>query len=248
MLIVAPLVTQAHSWRAVWWCGGVYAFLATVLVLAFVRPSPGATGSGTSSAGAAPPPAMSTAQVLRRRDLWLLSAAFGCFNMVVLAAATYLPTFLMLFRGMSLPHAGLLVSIPFMVSIVAGPASGVLSDLVGSRKRPYLAGLVLLAAAMPLIVVLRHPGVLLILFLVQGLALGLVPTNVFSAGVEAVGDERLGGLAMAVIMVGQNAGFLLGPAIFGRLVESPGGWPVAFGSLSVMCLLGAAAGWLARVK
>lgn len=93
-----------------------------------------------------------------------------------------------------------------------------------------------------------HPSALLVLFIVQGLAFGLVPTNIFSAGVEVVGDERLGGLAMAVIMVGQNAGFFLGPVIFGALVESAGGWPLAFGSQAVMSLVGAAAGWLTRVK
>ena len=63
-----------------------------------------------------------------------------------------------------------------------------------------------------------HLGALLIFLIVAGLALGLVPTNIFSAAVEAVGDERLGGLAMAIIMAGQNAGFLPGPIIFGLLV------------------------------
>ena len=83
---------------------------------------------------------------------------------------------------------------------------------------------------------------------VQGLISGLVPTNIFSAGVEVVGDERLGGLAMAVIQVGQNAGTLVGPLVFGALIESAGGWPLAFGNLDVMCLLGALAGWLARAR
>ncbi len=82
---------------------------------------------------------------------------------------------------------------------------------------------------------------------VTGLALGLIPTNIFSAAVEAAGDERLGGLAMAVIMVGQNAGMLIGPVIFGALAEGPG-WPVAFASLGVMAAFGLLCGWLARVR
>ena len=81
-----------------------------------------------------------------------------------------------------------------------------------------------------------------------GIFTGLVPTNIFSSAVESVGDERQGGLAMAIIMVGQNAGALLGPAIFGALIESAGGWPLAFASLAVMSLLGLLAGWLARVR
>jgi MFS family permease len=248
MLIVAPLLTRAGSWQTVWWFGGIYALAATVLALTLVRPTSDGAGRGAPAARTDAPPVLSTAQVLRHRDLWLLSLAFGCFNMVVLAVVSYLPTFLNLVRGLSLPQAGLLASISSMVSIVSGPASGVLSDRIGSRKRPYLAGLLLMAVAMPLTIVLAPPGALLILFIAQGLALGLVPTNIFSAGVEAAGGERRGGLAMGIIMVGQNAGFLLGPVIFGALVESKGGWSLAYGSLAAMCLLGAAAAGLTRVK
>jgi len=105
----------------------------------------------------------------------------------------------------------------------------------------------LMAIMMPLIAVMGS-GALIVLVIAQGLVGGLVPTNIFSAGVEVVEDERLGGLAMGVIMVGQNAGMLVGPVIFGALAESAGGWLLAFGSLAVMCLLGAVAGWLAKTR
>jgi MFS family permease len=110
-----------------------------------------------------------------------------------------------------------------------------------------MLGLALMAVVMPLIAVMGT-GALIVPVIAQGLFGGLVPTNVFSAGVEVVKDERLGGLAMGVIMVGQNAGMLLGPIVFGVLVESAGGWQVAFGSLAIMCLLGALAGWLAKAR
>ena len=62
--------------------------------------------------------------------------------------------------------------------------------------------------------------------------------------------ERTAGfvLAMGVIMVGQNAGMLVGPLVFGAFIGSAGGWSLAFGSLAVMCFLGALAGWLARAR
>jgi MFS family permease len=110
-----------------------------------------------------------------------------------------------------------------------------------------MLGLALMAITLPWIAVIG-PGALIVLVIAQGLVGGLVPTNIFSAGVEVVGDERLGGLAMGVIMVGQNAGMLVGPIVFGALVESASGWPLAFGSLAVMCLLGALAGWVAKAR
>jgi MFS family permease len=248
MLAVAPLLTRGGRWQIVWWSGCLYAVVTTSLALTFVRPTSGSAVRVAPAEGTTAPSVPSTKQVLRHRDLWLLSLAFGCFNMVVLAVVTYLPTFLNLVRNLSLPQAGLLAGISSLVSIGSGPAGGFLSDRIGSRKRPYLAGLLLMAVSMPLTVVIAPAGALLLLFIAQGLALGLVPTNIFSAAVELVGGERRGGLAMGIIMVGQNAGFLLGPVIFGALLESAGGWPLAYVSLAAMCLLGASAAGLTRVK
>jgi hypothetical protein len=47
--------------------------------------------------------------------------------------------------------------------------------------------------------------------------------------------------------LGQNAGMLFGPLIFGTLVQSAG-WTPAFASLAVISALGLLAGWLARVR
>jgi MFS family permease len=243
MLILAPRLSQGANWQAVWWFGCLYALVTTTLFLAVVKPAPG--NSAAKSFSSAQPSAANAAQVLRNRNVWLISLAFGCYNMATMAFGTFTPTFLNLVRGMSLSQAALLSSGVSMVSIVSCPVGGILSDRVGSRKRPYMVGLVLMAMVMPLIAVMSS-GALIVLVIVQGLVGGLVPTNIFSAGVEMVGDERLGGLAMGVIMVGQNAGMLVGPVIFGALVESAGGWPLAFGSLAVMCLLGAVAGWHAK--
>ena len=62
-----------------------------------------------------------------------------------------------------------------------------------------------------------------------------------------MGDERLGGTAMAMIMAGQNAGMLLGLVILGKLIDGAG-WPAAFISVAVISALGLLAGWLTRVR
>jgi MFS family permease len=198
----------------------------------------------------APPHAETTpapSAVLGNSSIWLLSAAFACFNMAVLAFGTYLPTYLVSVHGLELAQAARLASIPLVINIFCGPLAGVLSDRLGSRKRVYLAGLVLAALALPLAGLVQVEA-LVVLVVLQGFFLSLVPANIFSAAVETAGDERQSGLAMAVVMVGQNAGMLLGPVVFGVLIESAGGWQLAFGSLAVVCLVGALAGWLARVK
>ncbi len=174
------------------------------------------------------------------------SVAFAAFNAAAIASGTYLPTFLSTQRGIPLAQAALLAAIPTLITIFSAPGGGILSDRIGSRKKPYLIGFAAAALLLPLNVIATGSALIAVL-VAGGLALGLVPTAIFSGAVEAAGDPRQGGLAMAIIMVGQNAGMLIGPVVVGALAQSAG-WTVAFASLAVMALIGFAAGLLARVR
>jgi MFS family permease len=243
MLLIAPALATSAGWRAVWWFGAGYALVVTTLYLAFVRPAPIWTAEPSA---AEPGLGVTSAQVLHNRAIWLLAAAFGAFCMAAVGLGTYMPTFLNAERSLPLGQAALISSIPTIVTIFSAPAGGALSDRIGSRKKPYLFGMAAAILLLPLTGALSGAW-LIVLVVVSGIALGIVPTNIFAAAVEATGDERQGGMAMAVIMVGQNAGMLLGPFVFGALAERSG-WPAAFASLAVMSALGLLAGWLAKVR
>ena len=133
-----------------------------------------------------------------------------------------------------------------MLTMIAGPTAGWISDKIGSRKIICTIPLFLMAILFPF-----GPSVAENLFLVLaagiGFAAGFVPTGVFSAGAEVVGDERAAGMAMAVIQIGQNSGMLLGPLVFGWAVQS-GSWQAAFWILAPVSVLGGIAGWAARVR
>jgi MFS family permease len=245
MLLVAPALAEAAGWRWVWWLGAAYALVVTLLYLGTVRPAPAATRPGGPQAET-PGSGVTSAQVLHNRELWLLAASFGATVAASIGLGTYMPTFLNSVRGMPLGQAAFISSITTLVVIFSAPAGGVLSDRIGSRKKPYLVGLAASIILLPLVGALTGPW-LIVLVVINGLVMGVIPTNIFAAAVEAAGDERQGGLAMAVIMVGQNAGMLAGPVVFGLLIEGAG-WPAAFASLAVMSALGLLAGWLARVR
>lgn len=246
MLLIAPALAEAAGWRPVWWLGAGYALAMTALYLVFVRPASTMTIQPTEPRAAAPGSGVTSAQVLRNSNIWLLAAAFGAFNAASVGLGTYMPTFLNSTRGMSLSQASFVSSITTLVVIFSAPAGGVLSDWIGSRKKPYLAGLAAATILLPMVGALSDAW-LIILVIANGLVFGAIPTNIFAAAVEAAGDERQGSVAMAVIMVGQNAGMLLGPVVFGTLAEGVG-WPAAFISLAVMLALGLLAGWLAKVR
>ena len=246
MLFVGPQLAQSGNWRAVWWFSALYTLAVTGIFLIFAKPAPATAAPAAQSANPAPA-VESTGRVLRNINLWLLSLTFACFNMAYIGFATYIPTYLAMEQNIPLARAAEWASLGAFTSMISAPLAGIFSDRIGSRKIPYLLGLVLSGVALPLAGFVTGNALIALIGL-QGLAAGLVPPNMYSAAVEVVGDERLGGLAMGVMMVGQNAGMLLGPIVFGALAESAGGWPVAFGSLAPIFLVALAAGLTAKVK
>ncbi len=246
MLLIAPALTESAGWRSVWWLGAVYALVVTALYWGFVSPAAAKATQPTKAEEAMSEHSTDSAAVLRNRNIWLLAAAFGAFNAATIGLSTYMPTFLSSQRGLSLTQAALISSLIMFVTIFSAPVGGVLSDRIGSRRKLYLVGFAAGVLLLPWIVALKGTG-LVVLVVIAGLVLGLIPTNVLAAAVEATGDERQGGMAMAVIMVGQNAGMLLGPLVVGALVEAAG-WPIAFASLAAMSALGLLAGWLTKVR
>ncbi len=247
MFLLAPPLAEQWNWPGVWWFGCLYAFWVGLLYLVFLKSKseqPSKPKEGTS------PGKMQghgLAKVLSNRDLWLSSLLFCCFNFVFIAFITWVPTFLHQTRGISLARAAFLVSIASILTIVACPTSGWVSDRTGSRKWVAVIPMALMAPLYPLSF-FAVENCFLALVIMLGFISGFVPTGVFSGAVETVGDERLGGMAMAVIQIGQNTGMLLGPLVFGWIIESGGGWQTAFWVLAPVSILGAAAGWMTRIR
>ncbi len=247
MFVLAPPLAVHGSWRGVWWFGFFYTVVAGLLFYLFIksgaRPSsdqsnPGSTKDSTGRG---------LWGVLRNRDLWLISFLFGCFNFVYVAFITWAPTFLHQIRGASMGRASFLVSVTSILTIASCPMAGWISDKIGSRKIICVLPLVPMAFLFPLNSSVNE-NLFLALAIGIGFCGGFVPSAVFSAGVEVVGNERLAGMAMAVIQIGQNSGMLLGPLVFGWVVESWGGWSIAFWILAPVSVLGAIAGWRAKMR
>jgi len=247
MFLLAPTLAGRWNWPGVWWFGCFYAVLVGFLYLVFLKsksahsPNP----KGEVSSGRIQDHGL--AKVLSNRDLWLTSLLFCCFNFVFIAFITWAPTFLHQVRGISMARAAFLVSLTTILTIIACPTSGWVSDRIGTRKWVAVIPMVLMAPLFPLFFSAGETGFLALVILL-GFIGGFVPTGVFSGAVEMAGDERLSGMAMAVIQIGQNAGMLLGPLVFGWVIESGGGWQTAFWILAPVSLLGAAAGWMIRIK
>ncbi len=242
MYNLAPALGMSVGWQAVWWVSAGFALVALVLYGLLMKMPPTMT-NGHHIAHDTPP---KLGQALANRDIWLLALQFGCFNLVFIAIATYFPTFLAEVRGYPLGQASFIASLSSIVILGSAPLAGWFSDRIGSRRLvfslPYLviAGMMLLPFSLT--------GGLLYTFVIGlGILAGAIPTATFAAAPEVMGRPQLAGIGLAVVAVGQNLGMVIGPILFGILVENFG-WVAAGYGLIPFCLLGFVAGWLVKVR
>ncbi|HEY3345125.1 MAG TPA: MFS transporter [Anaerolineaceae bacterium] len=241
MFNVAPALGTAYGWQAVWWAGAAFALVAFILYALLIRLPVGERSDETAG------PAPDLRKALANRNIWLLALSFGCLNLVMVGAiGTYYPTFLSTQRGFSLAGAASIASLSLPVGIILSPIFGWLTDRAGKRKPFILISFAVMAVwmAFPFSI---SSAFIPALLLAMGVISAVIPTATFSAAPEVMNNPQLAGIGLAVIILWQNLGQLLGPMIFGPLVESIG-W-VAAGYWMIPGLLVAfVAIWLTRMR
>lgn len=241
MYILAPILAASRGLPSVWWFGAGFALVMLVLYAAFIRRPP-AQQPGEAS----PAESLDLRRALANRNIWLLALEFACFNLALVSLGTYYPTFLNEARGYVLGQAAFVASIGTMVVLVSAPLAGWFSDRIGSRRLVF--SLPFLALAVLLIFPFRVTGwAIIAVAIVQGFIAGAIPTATFAAAPEVMRKPQWAGLGLAVILIGQNLGQLIGPVVFGGLVNSLG-WAAAGNLLIGVCLVGFASAWMVKVR
>jgi nitrate/nitrite transporter NarK len=240
MYVLAPALGLAYGWQSVWWFGAIFALVAFVLYWLLGRTPP----EIEEEAIAAEPPNLGRA--MANRHIWLLGLSFGCFNLVVLALSTFLPTFLTAERGYTLATASFVTSLTMIVTIGSAPLGGWLSDRLGSRKLLIVGPFIIMAVM--LLFPFKVDGWLIPAYLIfLGLVVGGLPTATFAAVPELMSKAQLVGIGMAVVALGQNLGMFVGPVFFGQAAELTS-WAVAGYLLIPVALIGTIAAWLIDVR
>jgi predicted MFS family arabinose efflux permease len=238
---LAPMLASSLGWQAVWWFGTGYALLMMLLVgLLITRPPVVAAQEAQDQ------PSTNLWEALSNRNIWLLALAFTCMNLVMVSINTYYPTFLKEQRGYTLGQAASIASIMTFLKLVSSPSAGWLSDRLKSRR--VLFSIPFLLIAVLLLFPFEVTGWWIIVVMsVLGLFMGVIPAATFAAAPDIMENPQLAGLGMAVVLIGQNVGQLVGPILFGQLVQGLG-WSLAGYLIIPVCLLGFASGWMVKIR
>ncbi len=169
--------------------------------------------------------------VVRNGNLTLVNAVGGGFNMGQTSFTTYLTLFLRDALHAGLPFAGACFGLAQAGSTAGRIAWGVVSDrLWAGRRKPAMVLLGVLAAAGLAGLGTLGPGGALgaaALAAALGLTVASYAGLLQAAAAEAV-DPRLGGAAIGYNMVFTPLGGMLGPPLFGALVDRAGDYGPAW--------------------
>ncbi len=243
-LVLAPSLAVAYGWRSVWWAGAVFSAIAFVLFAAFFRlPRKEEMFETPAPAPAVKEESVSLLKGMANSSFWMISIAFGCYNLVVIAMCSFLPAFLETGRGYSLTFEnGVLMNASFvtafimLASIFSGPGGGRISDRIGKRKIVVLISYILMT--LTFLVPFTVTGWSIpIYMLVFGLVGGPIAPVLLAAVPEVARKPHLIGIGMSVAAVGQNIGMYIGPTLFSR-IQVAQGWAAAGYWMIPVCIIG----------
>ena len=161
-------------------------------------------------------------------NFWMISIAFGCYNLVAMAMCSFLPAFLEVGRGYSLTFdKGVLMNASFvtafimLASIFSGPGGGRISDRLGKRKIMILIPYILMT--LTFVVPFTVTGWMIPMYmLIFGIVGGPIAPILLAAVPEVARKPQLIGIGMSVAAVGQNIGMYIGPTLFSPSSGSAG--------------------------
>lgn len=229
-------IIGAYGWQAMFVMMAVPALIAAAVTHFFIP-------AGTD---AVPPPEEQEEQessfrnVLARPSLWLLSISQFGYNFVTWGYLGWMPSYLVLARGIDLKAIGAWASVPFLFAFLGLLAGGWLGSGLLHRLRPYLViGAYLVAG-----------GSLVVAFLAETMAMALaglsstafhlhVALGPKSAIMLDLAPERYRAAYVGVVStVGQAAG-VIAPAAIGFLVHATGSFAGGFGFMAAALLVAA---------
>lgn len=236
-----PLLSAAYGWRAAFMLLAALGVIMAFVYLRYAREKP--------QAGSASQLALNDiAMLLRHPLMWVCSALQFVRFAVVTAYMVWLPSLLVVDRGMSVQHAGFVIAMAAAFTAPSNTLGGYVSDRL--RNPPLVIGgaLAVLACTAALLAITESLPLLLLLIAVNSIFLQFYFGPLFMVPLEVLGP-RIAGTATGFSNLFANIGGFLTAWAMGAIKDQSGSFSAGFLTISVICVLGVAlAAVLSRMR
>jgi MFS transporter, ACS family, D-galactonate transporter len=243
-VLVGGVLIALYSWRMMFFVlgGSGVVFLILWFMLA-PRTDRKPRGQAVSTATK---PSPSYLDILRNRDAWGTFVGAACYNYAYFFGLTWLPSYLVQQKHLSLEKMGIIGAIPFWAAAVSAIIGGWTSDALIKRghsttkvRKAFVAsGLVFSVAAFPSAIV-EDLTASLVLLTVAYTALGVTVSNLWAISQTLAGPTAAGKWSGAQNCLGAIAG-IVAPIVSGLVVQQTGNFSLAFLIMAILALVGAA--------
>lgn len=215
----APFLASHFGFRTVFWiCSGlcVLAFILFAVVFKMPEGKQGHMVEGTF---------LQNIRILNNRNIWILGAVFFLFSFCTLGISnTFYNTFLEKVLGFSAQKSASITSLNMVVSFLAAPLAGLLSDYFTIEKKHYavviMMGMVLVSVFFMFVPGPNAVTFMWIFVIIQGFAGGEGGGACRPIAPLALGNTAAAAtMGMAVLQFCQNLGQCVGSPTFGWMLE-----------------------------
>jgi len=236
--VTLPAVALALGWRYGFLFLGIVAIAIAVTALILYKEPPRPSSSSVGSAGSAA--TVPLVELLKNRHIWLVAICGLCLAWVELTIIAHLVLYLTEALLFPVVVAGGLLAMTEVAGAIARPGSGFLSDRVfGGKRKPLFTLMAVITCAMCLLLSLFGPylswALYPVLFLLGmgGIGFGGIFLTMMSEFGGKHGAGKAAGLGGTITM----GGAILGPVIFGHIVDISGSYELAWLSLALVAAL-----------
>jgi MFS family permease len=173
---------------------------------------------------------------IKNKNVWWAAVAFTSFTFAFFSFNTWITTYLTETTSMNLAIVALIPSLVALLTAGSNLYSGFLLKKLGNHLLVFIVPALFFIFVWPVFTA----NSLVILYgnaIILGLFGGFIPTIVFASAPLFAKSKGSIGIAMSIVIIGENVGVLVGPEVFGLLRQSTGDFTAGFWSLSIAGIL-----------
>jgi MFS family permease len=184
--------------------------------------------------------------LLRSQSMWGIALAHGCGIYSQYLYLTWLPTYLIDVRGLTILKAGFYTALPYLVAALLNGVLGMVSDrslstvaISQGQRRNLLAALKIFSAVILLIPFVESTFWVMVLLTISLSALSGAIALHFALMHDLLLNPDNAGKASSIVALGGNGFGLAAPIVTGYIIAGTGSYNWAFGVAGILLVLGA---------